>query len=113
MFKELKTRDYLKAELTVQLIRGYDENAISFDIDELCGGEKSRMTLALTLALSTIGSTPFLFIDEGMSSMHPSLRELCTKVIREYSSDKSVVNVCHGILEGNMDAVLTIKEEII
>ena len=111
MFKELKSRDYLKAELNVQLITGYGEEAIAYDADELSGGEKSRLSLALTLALSTISSTPFLFIDEGMSSMHASLRDLCSKIIREYSAGKVVVNICHTIGLGNFDKVLTIKEE--
>lgn len=111
MFKELKSRDYLKAELNVQLVTGNGEETISYDADELSGGEKSRLSLALTLALSTISSTPFLFIDEGMSSMHASLRDLCSKIIKEYSSSKAVVNICHTIGLGNFDKVLTIKEE--
>lgn len=111
MFKELKSRDYLKSELNVNLIKGYDDEAISYDFDELSGGEKSRLSLAITLALSTISSTPFLFIDEGMSSMHASLRDLCSKVIKEYSSGKVVINICHTIGIGNFDKVLTIKKE--
>ena len=111
MFKELKTRDHLKAELTIQLVRGFDEDAIIYDVDDLCGGEKSRLTLALTLALSTIGNTPFFFIDEGMSSMHSRLREICIKLIREYTTNKTVVNVCHTIHEGGHDNVLVLKEE--
>ena len=111
MFKELKNKDYLKAELNIHLVKGYDEEAISYDVDELSGGEKSRLSLALTLALSTISSTPFLFIDEGMSSMHASLRDLCSKVVKEYSTNKVVINICHTIGLGNFNKVLTIKEE--
>jgi DNA repair exonuclease SbcCD ATPase subunit len=111
MFKELKSRDYLKSELNVNLIKGYDDEAIAYEFDELSGGEKSRLSLAITLALSTISSTPFLFIDEGMSSMHASLRDLCSKVIKEYSTGKVVINICHTIGIGNFDKVLTIKKE--
>ena len=100
MFKKLKTRDYLKAQPTIIVSRGYGENEIVYDIDELSGGEKSRLSLALTIALSTISSSILLFIDEGMSSMHPSLRDKCLKVIRSHTNNKTVINVCHGIVEG-------------
>jgi exonuclease SbcC len=100
MFKKLKTRDYLKAQPTIEISRGYGDDEIIYDIEELSGGEKSRLSLAITLALSTIGTTPFLFLDESMSSMHPSLRDRCIKVIKEHTTNKTIINVCHGISEG-------------
>jgi DNA repair exonuclease SbcCD ATPase subunit len=101
MFKQLKTKDYIKAQPNVQITRGTDPDSIlSYDVEELSGGEKSRLSLALALALAATCSTPFLFIDEGMSSMDPSLRERCMKIISAYTPNKIVINVCHGIVEG-------------
>jgi DNA repair exonuclease SbcCD ATPase subunit len=111
MFKKLKTRDHVKAEPNIQITQGFGDKAISFSSDEVSGGEGSRLTLALMLSLSTIGTSPFVFIDEGLSSLNRELREKCLEIVREYTPNKTVINVCHGIVEGFHDLIVEVAEE--
>jgi len=109
MFKEFKTKDYLKPQPTITVTRGYGEDQEQYDFeDELCGGEQSRVSLALTLAFATVSTTPFLFIDEGLSSMDSVLVDRCMKIVKKYASNKTIINVCHNISEGIHDNIITI-----
>jgi len=111
MFKEFKTKDYVKPQPCVKITRGFGDEELVYDVDELCGGEKSRLSLALTLAFSTIGTTPFLFIDEGMSSMDSVLIDKCIKVIKNHVPNKTIINVCHSINEGIHDTKIEIETD--
>ncbi len=109
MFKEFKTKDYLKPQPNVIITRGYEKpDVYDFD-DELCGGEQSRISLALSLAFASIGTTPFLFIDEGFSSMDSVLIDKCLKVLKKYCVNKTIINVAHGINEGIHDNKVEIE----
>lgn len=111
MFKKLKTKDYTKPEPNIKITKGFGTDFTEYSYEDLSGGEKSRLTIAITLALSTIGTSPFIFVDEGFSSMDISLRNKCLKVFKEYSPDKTVINVCHGTVEGMHDNIVTINPE--
>jgi energy-coupling factor transporter ATP-binding protein EcfA2 len=112
MFKEFKTKDYLKPQPTITVTQGYGDDEEKYDFEEeLCGGEQSRVSLALTLAFATVSTTPFLFIDEGLSSMDSILIDRCMKIVKKYAHNKTIINVCHGITQGIHDNIIEIEDE--
>lgn len=79
------------------------------NINLLSGGESDRVSLALTLALSSIGDSPFLFFDECMASLNCELRERCLGLIKEFSDDdKIIIDVCHESVEGYHDYIVKV-----
>ncbi len=72
----------------------------------LSGGESDRLSIALTVAMSMLSSSPFLFFDESMASLDENLREKCYTVMKEFTRGKMVVNVCHSSVEGFHDEVV-------
>lgn len=105
LFRELKSKDKTKSQFNIEVrYKGctYD------NLRRLSGGESNRVSLALTLSLARVSNSPVLFLDECMNNMNGSIRELCIKVIRRYSSHKTIINICHDIVEGFHDNVITI-----
>ena len=105
LFRELKSKDKTKSQFNIEVrYKGctYD------NLKRLSGGESNRVSLALTLSLARVSNSPVLFLDECMNNMNGSIRELCIKVIRRYSSHKTIINICHDIVEGFHDNVITI-----
>ena len=114
MFKELKTKDYVKPEPNVIITRGYGDEEETYDFDnDLCGGEQSRVSLALTLALATISTTPFLLLDESFSSLDNETTDKCLEIMKKYCENKTIINVCHNINEGIHDNKVEIINETI
>ena len=74
----------------------------------LSGGESDRLSIALTVALSIMSSSPFLFFDESMASLDENLRERCYVVMKEFARAKTVVNICHSSVEGFHDEVINL-----
>jgi len=100
LFRQLKTSDRVKSEVNLGIIhRGlvYDSP------NHLSGGEKDRLSLALTLALARVSPSPVVFLDECMSSLNESLRVSCIEAIKKYVPHKTIVNICHEIVEGHHD----------
>ena len=105
LFRELKSKDKTKSQFNIEVrYKGctYD------NLRRLSGGESNRVSLALTLSLARVSNSPVLFLDECMNNMNGSIRELCIKVIRRYSSHKTIINICHDIVEGFHDNIITI-----
>lgn len=105
LFKQLKTSDKIKFEVNLCIVhRGlvYDSP------NHLSGGEKDRLSLALTLALSRVSSSPVLFLDECMASINLTLRTMCLEAIKKYVPHKTIINICHEIVEGYHDNTIII-----
>ncbi len=110
LYKELKKKDVtgqqvIRPQVNIQIsYRGhvYDKP------DYLSGGEKDRISLALTVALSRVSGSTFLLLDECTSSLDGTPQEWCTLMLRKFCEGKTVVNVCHETVEGVYDQVVTI-----
>lgn len=101
--KELKTKGATKLQVNLQVTyksQVYDSPA------RLSGGEQDRISLALTLAMSKLSSSPILVLDEVMPSLNEELRELCLESIQEHLPDKTVIGVCHSATKGQYDCVV-------
>ena len=104
--KELKTRDETK--LQINLTISY-KGVLYASLRELSGGEQDRVSLALTLAMARVSNSSFLFLDECMSSLNAELRSRCIGAIRHQFADKTVINICHEVVEGLHDEVYKLE----
>jgi DNA repair exonuclease SbcCD ATPase subunit len=103
MFKKVNKVYKPKFSFSIQI------NNINYDnMNLLSGGEKDRVSIALTLALSKHFNFPFIMFDECMSSLDSELREKCLEIIKKYASEKIILNICHETIEGYYDNVMCI-----
>lgn len=113
LYKELKSKRKGKFVPTKQCLNlniRY-KNADYSNISELSGGEATRISLALTLALSNISNSQFLMLDETMSTLDSDLRELCLNSIKEHIGEsKTILVINHGDVEGYYDKVHLFNE---
>ncbi|SPN79775.1 DNA double-strand break repair ATPase [Brazilian cedratvirus IHUMI] len=102
--------------LTKQLKNGSNVHKVNFslnyrgmegEVEQLSGGEKQRLSIALTLALSQFSSGPLLF-DECLAYLDSDLQELCLEAIREFASDKQVIYIGHNMTEGYFDDTISL-----
>jgi len=106
--KELKSgkRTVHKVNLLIHY-KGADYD----NVNQLSGGEGDRVSLGLILALNRVSSSPFLMLDECLTSLDPSIRESCLKALRENISGlKTILCVNHDDVEGYYDDVLRLDK---
>jgi DNA repair exonuclease SbcCD ATPase subunit len=103
LYKTLKN-DNLKHSVNVNV----SIDGVNYNIKNLSGGEKNRISLALTLALNSLNSCPFMLLDECMANVDELFREKCLKSIR-YNTSKTLIIVSHVETEGYYDSVITLE----
>lgn len=111
VYLSLNTHKLLKKgdnKLQVNLEFEYDGETFD-NMNELSGGEQRRISFALTLAVAKVIGTPFIMLDECMSSLNGELRDKCLKILKKYFSHLTVINICHEIIEGLHDEVVFIN----
>jgi DNA repair exonuclease SbcCD ATPase subunit len=104
LYKELKTGKN-KIKPSVNLCAYYKGECFD-NINNLSGGEQSRISLALTLALASIHTSPIVFLDEVMGALNADLREQCVEVIKNFlieRSNKTILSVEHNFIVGLFD----------
>ena len=106
LMKQLKSKEITKnnVNITINLKGGEYEN-----ISELSNGERNRVNLAVTLALSRISATPFIMFDECLSSLDAELRERCLSVMRDMLGNKTILAIEHFVVEGMFDTTIALK----
>ena len=78
------------------------------DVNSLSGGESDRISLALLIALNYVSNSPFILMDECVSSLDGDLKENCISCIKNIE-DKTVIIIDHDTtMEGFYDQVLEI-----
>lgn len=106
LFKENKKTNMAKPQINFSL--EYNNNTYD-SIVGLSGGEKDRISLALTIALACINPSPILFLDECMSSLNVDLRENCIEAIQKFliaQTGKTCINIEHSGVDGYYDQVI-------
>jgi len=104
LYKKNKSNDKIRANvnLTVQ----YDGNEYD-NLNKLSGGEKDRISFALTLALSRLNGTEFLLLDETLRSLNDEYRTLCLEALKNFfGTTKTILCINHEDVEGNYDNVI-------
>lgn len=79
------------------------------DMSILSGGEKDRIDLAFTLAMSEIFKSKVLLLDECISSLDHSNSENVIEGLRELYKGKLVIVVAHQVNEGLFDHVVKLN----
>ena len=103
MFKKLKAKGELKPQFNMKVIlKGNEYDNLNF----LSGGEKDRLSIALTLTLSSLLNNPIIMFDESMSSLDEEMRERCLDLIKKHASDKILINICHSTIEGYYNNII-------
>ena len=105
MFKRIKGKGTMKPQFNMKVVlKGNEYDNLNF----LSGGEKDRISIALTLTLSTILNNPIIMFDESMSSLDEEMRERCLDLIKKYAGDKILINICHYTVEGCYDNIIKV-----
>lgn len=104
-FLLFKTNKAGKTKPEVNLTIQYKDGEYT-DINEMSGGEGDRVSLALTLALSQIASSPIVLLDETMTSLNIDLQEKCLDILKDIK--KTVICIDHESIEGYYDHVITL-----
>jgi DNA repair exonuclease SbcCD ATPase subunit len=102
-FKENDKTKTIKAQLDFNIFidgNKYDNWHI------LSGGEKDRISIAMTLAFNYLKTNKLLLLDECMASLDVDNRAKCLKAIKKYAKDKIVINICHETIEGFYDEII-------
>jgi len=94
----------IKNEICVQLIQNHHPTELKF----LSGGEHDRCALAFMLAINELAHSPFLFLDESISSLDMKLSEEVLEIIKEKQTElrKTVLLISHQANTGFFDQVV-------
>jgi len=103
--KQIKTTERIKPDINLEI---FYKDCMFSNIDSLSGGEKSRLSLALMVVFSLIGKSPFLLLDESLSSLDSENKEKSIDVLRDYLDNKLIIAVNHDTSYGIYDSVVHI-----
>jgi len=102
-FKEAKNDNKLdKAQINIEI----DYKGNECDLNDLSGGEISRIVLAFTLALCEMFNSPILLLDECTSSLNQELATSVFDTIKENFKSTTVLVVAHQVIEGVFDQII-------
>lgn len=94
----------VKSELNIQLTY---KDAVC-DLTSLSGGEYDRCALSFMLAINELSSSPFLILDESISSLDMGNAENVLDVLKDSQPDKFVLLISHQANTGMFDHVLSV-----
>ena len=97
-------REKVNKSVTQSVTVNVAMEGVSYDVDQLSGGERDRIGLALTLAWGQVHATPFLLLDECLSSLDSNRRTHALEAIRGFG--KLVIVIMHEAIEGYYDHVV-------
>ena len=75
---------------------------------ELSGGENARISLALLIAFHIVHPTPFVMIDESLSSINHQLRELSIIAIKRFIKSPIFIILHETSSEGSFDHIVNV-----
>lgn len=106
MFKALKTKDRIKP--TVNLVVFFD--GMEIEPRDLSWGQKERLSLALTLALTKLNSSPLILMDEPLATLSESDKERAVKTMIAHGKEPHKIFLCigHVSITGWYDQVVKI-----
>lgn len=125
ILKRLFTNTPISVEISTTKELKSKKNAVSqrFDIKiffnnseygsagQLSGGEKDRLSLAITLAMNLKFGSSILFLDETLSSLDTELKSEAVTLLKEYATNRTIVCVAHEETEGIYTHVIRVKQK--
>lgn len=109
LYREIKSKNITKPQVNIII---YHNGNIYDNIGPLSGGERDRVSLAMTVALSIIHTSPIVLLDECMAALNPDLREDCIESMKKFlieQGQKTVINVEHAGIDGLYDCVIEVS----
>lgn len=105
ILNEKENKDGSKAaKLSVQIVhKGIQYSSV----DDLSGGESSRLQLAVQMAVASLFNSPILILDEAFAGTHPELRDDGIVALRQIADKQLVLVIEHGVSNALFDSVLT------
>jgi len=105
---ELKTTQETKSTGKEKISLNFELSyrQINGDLSYLSGGERDRVNLAFTLALSEIINNRVLLLDECISSLDAETTNIVLENLREKYKGKLVILVSHQATQGFFDRVI-------
>lgn len=106
MFKTAKSTKISKPNVNLEI----SYRNIKYDnINKMSGGERSRISLLILLAMSKMTMFPIMMIDESTAYLNADMREICIDQVRKICpSDKVVLFIQHEGCLGTFDTVIDI-----
>lgn len=108
LYREMKTKQKVKPQVNISIY--YNGNTYD-NVGSLSGGEADRVSLAMTLAIAIIHTSPVVFLDECMGALDADLREECLETIKKFlieQGNKTVINVEHQAICGMYDNTINV-----
>jgi len=107
LFREMKTKKVFKQNVNIQIIDGPN---VFDNINDMCGGEKSMICVALTLVFNSMLPTPLILFDETFAKMSEAWKEDAIDRIIENSMGKTVLCTIHGGTKGRYNNIINIPD---
>jgi DNA repair exonuclease SbcCD ATPase subunit len=105
LFKKLKAIGKIKQDVNFSILY----KGAKFDsILELSVGESNRASIALTLALNKLSSSPFIIFDEALKSLDPELKLDIIKTIK-YNISNTIILAEHGYIDSSVDYIIDVE----
>jgi DNA repair exonuclease SbcCD ATPase subunit len=108
LYREIKNKQKIKPQVNISI---YYNGNVYDNVSSLSGGESDRISLAMTLALAIIHTSPVVFLDECMAALDTDLREQCLETIKKFlveQGNKTVINIEHGGICGLYDMTVNV-----
>lgn len=106
LYKTTKNNKSTKPNINLKI----DYKGSTFDnINQVSGGEATRISLAISLALARINSFPLLILDEPLSSLDNDSRNSCLENLKNMlGQDKTIIVVNHEVIEAHFDKIISL-----
>lgn len=91
LYKTLKSNNQKRQQVNFNIIH----KGVKYDqLDHMSGGEMDRISLAVTMGLSSVSNFPFIFLDEVLSSLDVETRDHSIESIKSLTG-KGVIIIGH------------------
>lgn len=102
-YRQTKTTKSVKPQINTSIeYRGFEYDSL----DQISGGEQDRVSLAYTVALSSMFRSPILLLDECLSSLDKQLNTHILERMKQLSCDKLILVVSHEAERGLFDKII-------
>ena len=78
------------------------------NINNLSGGEQSRINIAFTLAFAEIYNFKIILLDECVSNLDEELTNIVVETLHDYFSDNLVIMIAHQVVTGQFNKTIKI-----
>jgi len=111
--RESKSTKTKKHTFTINVVTGKTDGAlVARSLEGFSGGERDRISLSLTMAITNFSQFPLLLLDECISSLSSDLKDITIRALRQHAknTNKTIILVCHDAVDGLFDNVCDLEK---